>query len=152
MSSEERRSYEFAQGQVDDSTEDALQEAYINKMMSLKALPQQLAAQGLSGGASESVTAGLLNSYGDARNDLELERQHQMAELLNVYQQNMAKLQAQRSTGEAVDLAKLIPQLARLTADNAPSLASVQQGQTPEMAAAAAMKRLRHALGLEEEE
>ena len=151
----QRQSYEFARTQVDDGTDRALREAYINKMIGLRDLPDQLAAQGLSGGSSETALAGLYNNYGNARNGLETERQRQMAALLNTYQQNMANLEAQRAEGGAADLARLIPQLvplAKLGALNAPVAVTLTQGQSPQAAADAAMRRLRRALGLEEEE
>ncbi len=152
-SAEQLRNYQYAQGQVNDTTDRALQEAYINKMISLRDLPQQMSAQGLSGGASETSTAGLYNNYGNARNQLELGRQSELGNLLNVYQQNMAKLEAQRMDGTAADLAKLAPQLMNLTklaAVNMP--ASVTRMQSPQKMAEDAMRRLRRSLGLEDDE
>ena len=146
----QRSRYDFARGQLDDHTDSALQEAYINKMLTLKSLPQQLTVQGLSGGESETTTAGVYNNYGNARSQLESERTRQLADLLNTFQTNMAKLEAERAGGAAADLAKLVPQLAKLSADNRPFAVSVTQ--TPADASAAAMRRLRRALGLEEEE
>lgn len=152
-SAEQLREYQYAQGQVNDTTDRALQEAYINKMLSLRDLPQQLSAQGLSGGASETSTAGLYNNYGNARNQLELGRQQEMGQLLNVYQQNMAKLEAQRMDGAAADLAKLAPQLMNLTklaTVNVP--ATITRVQSIQKKSEDAMRRLRRALGEEEEE
>ena len=57
-------------------------------MMSEKNLEQRLNAQGLTGGAAESVIAGLLNNYGSARNSIENQRLSDLADLLNVYQNN----------------------------------------------------------------
>ena len=50
--------------------QDSAQQAYIQYMRSQKALPQMMAAQGLSGGASESSLAGLEASYGNNVNAL----------------------------------------------------------------------------------
>lgn len=149
---QQQRDYEYAQGQVNDAADRALQEAYINKMLSLRDLSQQLSAQGLSGGASETSTAGLYNNYGNARNQLELGRQKEMGQLLNVYQQNIAKLDAQRMEGTAADLAKLAPQLLNLTklaTVNVPS--TITRVQSIQEKSEDAMRRLRRALGEEEE-
>lgn len=152
-SAEQLRNYQYAQGQVNDTTDRALQEAYINKMISLRDLPQQMSAQGLSGGASETSTAGLYNNYGNARNQLELGRQNELSNLLNVYQQNMAKLEAQRMDGTAADLAKLAPQLMNLTKLSTVNMpASVTRMQSPQKMAEDAMRRLRRSLGLEDDE
>ena len=147
----QQKNYEYAQSQVDSATDRALQEAYVNKMLALRDLPQQMAGQGLSGGGSETSLAGLYNNYGNARNELEMERQQQMANLLNVYQNNMAKLETQRAGGIAQELASLVPQLTKLAARNKPITLTLAQGESPDQAAAAAMRRLRRALGLEEE-
>ncbi len=147
----QRQNYEYAQGQLDSTTDRALQEAYVNKMLTLRDLSQQMAGQGLSGGASETSLAGLYNNYGNARNELETERQQQMAALLNAYQNNMAKLEAERASGVARELASLTPQLTKLAAGNKPMLLTLTQGAGPQQSAAAAMRRLRSALGLEEE-
>ena len=146
----QRNSYEFARAQLDGSTDSALQEAYINKMLTLKSLPQQLGVQGLSGGESESTTAGLYNNYGNARTQLEAERQNQLAALLKTFQTNLARLESQRAGAAAADLARLVPQLAKLTAGNQPVTVSITQN--PADAADAAMRRLRRSLGLEEDE
>lgn len=118
----------YSTNQVNDATDKALQQAYINKMMTLRNLPQTMAAQGLTGGASESTMAGLYNNYSDARNDLEGERVSQIGALQQAYNNNMAQLESQRASGEAASLSELTPYLMNLVANNAPSTVSVQQG------------------------
>lgn len=147
---QQKQNYEFAAAQLDEGTDQALREAYINKMMSLRDLPQRLAAQGLTGGMSETAAAGLYNNYGDARARLEAERQSQLAQLLNTLQSNLAQLEMEKTTGAAADLMKLAPQLTRLTVPAGPAALSLTQGE--DKSPAAAMRRLRIALGLEEEE
>lgn len=60
--------YAQAQAQQRQSAEEALRQAYIDRMMGEKNLTQQLVANGISGGASESARAGLINAYGNSRN------------------------------------------------------------------------------------
>lgn len=144
----QRKNHEFAQGQVNDATEKALQEAYINKMQTIRNFQQQLSAQGLNGGASETVAASLHNNYGNARNDLENERQKQLADLLNTFQNNAAKLEAQRASGEAASLSQFMPALMRLAATNNPLNVSMTQASPADVS----LHRFRQALGLEEED
>lgn len=55
---------------VENQFQDSAQQAYIQYMQSRKKLPQMLAAQGLSGGASESSMVGLESDYGNNVNTL----------------------------------------------------------------------------------
>ena len=84
--------YEHSKAGINTDAESALQQAYINKMLSLKNLPQQLAAQGLSGGASESTLAGLYNNYGNARNEIDRSRNDNLANLGQTYQNNLSDI------------------------------------------------------------
>lgn len=125
---QQKTDYEFGQGQLNSATDSALQQAYINKMMNERTLAQQLAAQGIGGGAAETTTAGLLNNYGSSRNALETERQAQLASLLNTYQNNMAQLENQKASGDAADLSQYQTNLSNLTANNANNYISLLQG------------------------
>lgn len=125
---QQKTNYEYGQGELNRATENALQQAYINKMMSERNLAQQLSAQGLNGGASETTTAGMLNNYNNSRNALETERQNQLASLENTYQNNMAQLENQRASGDAADLSQYQTNLANLTANNTNNLISLMQG------------------------
>lgn len=125
---QQRANYDFSAGQVNDATGKALQEAYINRMLQSKNLQQSLSAQGLNGGVSETTTAGMYNNYNNARNDLETERQSQLANLLNTYQNNMAQLEQQRASGAAADLSQYQTALQNLTAGNTANLISLLQG------------------------
>lgn len=77
---------------VETSAEKSLREAYINKMMNEKNLEQRLTAQGLSGGASESAMASLLNQYGGSRNEIEQAKLSDLASAESNYGQNLASL------------------------------------------------------------
>ena len=118
------RSYSNSRGKINQEATDAFQQAYINRMLSEKNLTQRLAAMGMSGGASESTMAGLINNYGNARNgiqrtldtnlgDLEMKYQGNLADLYSAYQSNMANIASQRAS----QLANLEMQLANLNAN-----------------------------------
>ena len=66
-----KSNYNLSKNNVNNQSNQALQEAYINRMLSQKNLAQNMAAQGLSGGMAESTMAGLYNNYGNARNGIE---------------------------------------------------------------------------------
>jgi len=124
----QKENLNFATNQLTDTTNDALKQAYINKMQTLRNLPQQMSAQGLNGGASETTLASMNNNYGNARNQLETERLKQLASLQNTYQNNLAQLEAQRASGDAAQLSNLAPTLANLVATNTPASVNITQG------------------------
>lgn len=99
-------------------------------MLSQRNLQQQLSAQGISGGASETTQASMLNNYEDSRNDLEKERQRQLASLMQTYQNNMAALEQQRASGQSASLGQYQLALANLAANNGVDLLSLVQGNT----------------------
>lgn len=118
------RSYDNSRGKINQNATDAFREAYVNRMLSEKNLGQRLAAMGMSGGASESAMAGLINNYGNSRNgiqrtldtnlgDLEMNYQSNLSDLYNAYQTNMAALANQRAS----QLANLELQLANLNSN-----------------------------------
>ena len=66
---------------MNSATERAMQQAYIANQMQNRNLGQQLAAMDRSGGASESTMLGTANEYGNARGELDLSRNDQLATL-----------------------------------------------------------------------
>ena len=105
-------SYNNSLGKLQDDAAQSLKEAYINRMLSSKNLNQQMSASGLSGGASESTMASMLNNYGNARNninttlnsnikDLNATRDSNMANILQSYNSNLANLVQQRANALA---------------------------------------------------
>ena len=83
---------------VNKQADNAQQQAYINYMMNKRDMGQQLAAQGLSGGASESALAGMYNNYGNSRNTIDSGRNDSLADLMNDWNTNKASaLQAYNS-------------------------------------------------------
>lgn len=83
-------SYNNSSNKVNADANRSLQEAYINRMLSQRNLGQQLSAQGLNGGTSESMLASLYNNYGNARNGIENTRATNLADLENTLNQNKA--------------------------------------------------------------
>lgn len=90
--------YNFGSGQVNDTADRSLQEAYLTRMQNQRTLPQMLSAQGITGGLSETTNANLLNSYGNNRNNIEVDRADNLASLLNTYQTGKAQTEQDFNT------------------------------------------------------
>lgn len=84
-------SYDNSANKVNANAENSLREAYINKMLSQKNLGQQMAAQGLTGGATESTLASLLNNYGNSRNNIETTKANNLSDLAFTRDNNLAE-------------------------------------------------------------
>lgn len=125
--SAQRAEYNANVAKVNGAADKALREAYINKMQSQRTMGQQMAAQGLNGGYSETTAAGLQNNYGNARNALETERTSQLNDLGVTYQNNMAALQNILSQGVAGDTSNYYTNLAALIANNPTAMLSLEQ-------------------------
>lgn len=89
------------QGNINRDSENSMQQAYINNMMSRRNLQQNLTAQGLSGGAAESTMASLANNYGTARNQIDTTRNDNLQKLLKQYQNDTT--QAGQNYNDAVN-------------------------------------------------
>lgn len=113
---------------LNTAANDALQQAYINYMMSKRDLPQQLAAQGFSGGAAESTWAGLYNGYGNSRASTERSRLENLAALQQTLQSNLAQIEQQRLSGDQAALRDYYTDLKSLAARNLQNQVSLQQG------------------------
>ena len=123
-----RGAYDNSRNKINEQATDSMREAYINKMLSMKNLSQKLAAMGISGGASESTMAGLINNYGNARNgiqktwntnlsDLEQGYNANLTDLYNAYQSQMAELANARASQAAQLLSNLNNQIASASSD-----------------------------------
>ena len=99
------KNYNYSRGNIANDAESSLRQAYINNMLSRRNLGQQMTAQGLSGGATETTLAGMLNNYGNARNDINNTANRSYAELENNYNSNLS--QAQQAFNSAVANANL---------------------------------------------
>lgn len=118
-------------GQKDDlksQYEKAAQQAYIAKMQGAKALPQQLAAQGLTGGATESANLALETNYGNGLN-----------QLTDTYNEGMAQVDRDaanyRATGD-ISIAQNAAQYQQQMANAALQAAQQQQQLQAQMALA----------------
>ena len=102
-------SYNNSRDSLNASAEKSLQEAYINRMMNERNLRQQLNAQGLNGGASESAIASMLNNYGTSRNNINTATADSLRSLEETYNSNLANAQQKYndavSDAEATNLA-----------------------------------------------
>lgn len=84
-------SYDNSAGKINANAEESLRQAYINKMLSQKNLGQQMAAQGLTGGATETTLANMLNNYGNSRNNIETTKANNLSDLAFTRDNNLAE-------------------------------------------------------------
>lgn len=125
---EQQQLYEQNAAKVNGAADKALREAYINKMQTQRTLGQQMAAQGLNGGYSETTAAGVQNNYGNARNELETERGSQLNDLNITLQNNIASARKILDTGNAGDYRQYLTDVAKLIAANPTQSLSMEQG------------------------
>ena len=76
---------------------DAARQAYINMKTTENALPQAMAAAGQSGGLTQSALLDLYTNYERSRNDIELDRNNQLAEIENTAAQAEAEGNIQKA-------------------------------------------------------
>jgi hypothetical protein len=93
-----RSQYDTSQNTLEEQRRRALQEAYIQRMMEQKSLSDTLADYGLSGGATESVLANLLNNYRGNRNSIENNATVALRDLLEKYNSNVASARERYNT------------------------------------------------------
>ena len=93
--------YNSGKAELNANIENQLRELYIARMMADRALPVQMAAQGINGGAAESTLAGNRNQYQSNRNALYQDANAKLADLLKTYntsvnsnEQNLAQQMA----------------------------------------------------------
>ena len=97
---------------------ESLKQAYVNKMLTAKNFDQQMSAQGITGGASETTRASMENNYGNARNeintttnrnlsDLEGQKNMQLAQALQAYNSAVAQAQLQKAM-QMMDLENML--------------------------------------------
>ena len=125
--SAQRAEYDANVNKVNSQADKALREAYINKMQTQRTMGQQMAAQGLNGGYSETTAAGLQNNYGNARNALETERGKQLNDLNITLQNNLAAARNILDSGTASDYAQYQTNMANLYANNPVQTMSLEQ-------------------------
>ena len=109
--------YNYSRGNIANDAAASLKQAYINRMNSERNLGQQMSAQGLSGGATETTLAGMLNNYGNARNNINTTANRSYADLENNYNNNLAS--AQQAYNSAVANANLQKAQQAISLENA---------------------------------
>ena len=77
--------YNSGKAELNANIENQLRELYIARMMADRALPVQMSAQGINGGAAESTLAGNRNQYQSNRNALYQDANAKLADLLKTY-------------------------------------------------------------------
>lgn len=107
-----QNSYNNSRNDIQQDAENSLRQAYINKMLSQRNLGQQMSAQGLSGGATETTLASMQNNYGNARNNINTTANKNLTNLEQNYNDNLAQaLQAYNSAVASSNLAKAQQQM-----------------------------------------
>lgn len=85
-----QENYTYGAGKSRNDAQQSLRDAYITHMMNKRNLGQNLAAMGMSGGATESSLAKLYNQYGNSKNGIRDTLANNLAELMNTYENNVA--------------------------------------------------------------
>ena len=85
------KSYDTSRTGIEDDSAKSLREAYINNMLNKRDMNQLLSAQGLSGGATESTLAKMLNSYGNNRNTINANKSRNLLNLETSHNANLAE-------------------------------------------------------------
>ena len=99
--------YNRSKGNIMTDAENSLKQAYINRMLSQRNLAQQMSAQGLNGGATETTMANMLNNYGNARNNINTTQNRNLSELEGNYSDNLSQaMQAYNSAVASANLQK----------------------------------------------
>ena len=109
--------YNRSKQNIMDDAADSLRQAYINKMLSQRNLGQQMSAQGLTGGATETTMANMLNNYGNARNNINTTQNNNLSNLEGNYSDNLS--QAMQAYNSAVATANLQKAQQAMSLENA---------------------------------
>lgn len=126
--------YDASRDSVNKDASNSLKEAYINNMLSRKNLAQNMAAQGLSGGASETTMAGMYNNYGNARNNIQTVANENLGNLENLYNQNKNSAYQAYNDQLAQDAITKAQYLAQFEADRQNALATAYNNQLSQLA------------------
>lgn len=101
-------SRDYSNKNINSDADDSLRQAYVNAMLQKKNLRQNMTAQGLSGGANESTLASLSNNYGNARTDVNTQRDKSLADLEQTYNNNLSQaVQQYNSALSSLDLQRM---------------------------------------------
>jgi hypothetical protein len=105
-----RQAREMNIGSLGQASSEALRQAYIRKMQEERALPEQLQALGISGGAAESTAAGIQSAYGQNVSNIERQRLQELADIEKAYSQNQANIGRDYSQTMMSQYASALPQ------------------------------------------
>lgn len=125
--------YNASRDSINRDATAAAKEAYINRMMSQRNLAQNMAAQGLSGGASESTMAGLENSYGEARNTIANTANQNLGNLENLYTKNRNAAQQAYNDQLAADALQKAQYMVQFENDRQNLVAQAYQNQLSQL-------------------
>ena len=92
---------DYSAKNINADAESSLRQAYINKMIAEKNLAQRMSAMGLTGGATETTLANMLNNYGNARNNINTTLNNNLSALENTYNNNLSQAQQARDSALA---------------------------------------------------
>lgn len=120
--------------ELKEQFEDSAQSAYIQNMMSKKNLPQQMAAQGLSGGMAESSNVALETAYGNAYNNLQRDYNSGLRQI----DADIANIKASGDISLAESANKYTQMLAQAALEQAQQQAATEAAYRQRSAAAAA--------------
>ena len=115
--------YDASKGSINTDSANSLREAYVNYMNNRKNLNQALSAQGITGGAAESTIAGLGNTYGNARNAIDVATLDNLSELERLYAQNRSTANQNYNNQLASDALAKANFMTQLESDLASSIA-----------------------------
>lgn len=121
--------YDASKASINNDAEKSSREAYINNMLSKKNLAQNMAAQGLSGGASETTLAGLENNYGNARNQIATTANENLGNLLDLYNKNRNSAQQAYNDQLAADALQKAQYMTQFENDRQNMLAQAYDSQ-----------------------
>lgn len=121
--------YDASKASINNDAEKSSREAYINNMLSKKNLAQNMAAQGLSGGASETTMAGMENNYGNARNEIATTANENLGNLLDLYNKNRNSAQQAYNDQLAADALQKAQYMTQFENDRQNMLAQVYDSQ-----------------------
>lgn len=105
--------YEASQKKQAEDNARRLQELYLSHEQNQRTLPQQLAAQGMNGGLTESSIVNLANTYQNNRNAQNRTYQNALADLSLDYNKNRNTVNAQIAAAQAQAQAQLAALAAR---------------------------------------
>lgn len=125
-----RNNYMFSQNNLQNAynqkadalkqnNDEALRQAYINYMMGIKNLSQDLSNAGINGGAAESLLANMYNNYGNNRASIQNQTRGNLADLAANFNEGMANLTSGYNNNYADALNDMYSRIAGLQADYA---------------------------------